>query len=550
MKTAFLSAGKQKARWVPVVIALVGLGLVWMLARNAPVSWDEPLQAHYGRLVYDFYASGGEDRSFAEFRNLRYYGGAFELTSESFHRLVGAEDSMRYRPFLLGLLALAGAFALWRLALLFGFGAWAPLPAILLALHPQYFGQALVNAKDMPFLVFGIIWWWTYLAWARSGFRWDRRLALAAVALGLLLSIRIMGVFFAAFPVLIGAFDWWRKRKNPSSRGSRLPWLQHLALAGVAWVVMLLFWPAALLDPLRFPAEAIALFRDFNGLVMVEVMGQVYRSDGLPRQALALEHFLAHPLWWYPLFGLGVWGLVRRWKRDEAGDRSLVLAIVLWLAPLHFAFLWKPLVLYNGVRHTLFVWPAYALLAAEGVRMGLLRIPTEAGRRRWAALSLGALVLLQLLLLVAWHPYAYIYRNEVVRWLPGGREGFQGDYLGLAYRDAAQWLSPRVVGQSNRVLVIGESFDGVGLFAYFAASQTDVVHFPADYTNRGMRPEQLDFVVMLEWMEDPAMTHGIPVVRILEGARVVHEVGVGGLTLLRIWQYPHSAVRWEESGPQ
>jgi hypothetical protein len=150
---------------------------------------------------------------------------------------------------------------------------------------------------------------------------------------------------------------------------------------------------------------------------------------------------------------------------------------------------------------------------------------------------------------VAWHPYAYIFRNQSVEWLPGGREGFQGDYLGLSYREAARWFSPRVAGQPNRVLAFDSSFDGVDLYEYFADEGSEVAHFPSDFLERGMHPQELDFVVMLEWMENPAMIHGVAVGQILTGAQVIHEVGVGDLTLLRIWQYSHSAVQLARGHP-
>ena len=45
------------------------------------ITWDEGVQAAYGGMVLDYFASGGRDLRATEFENLYFYGPLFEPTA-------------------------------------------------------------------------------------------------------------------------------------------------------------------------------------------------------------------------------------------------------------------------------------------------------------------------------------------------------------------------------------------------------------------------------------------------------------------------------------
>lgn len=473
---------------------------------NMPLAWDDGLQANYGRLVLNYFLSGGADKGYEEFINLKYYGATFEVLSAVVHRLLG-DDLYAFRAFLIGAVSMLGGAWTILLGKRLGLGRWAWLAGLLLLLHPQFWGQAFVNSKDIPMLTATVGWWLAYLRWADSGFRWNGKWLVACLALGLLLSIRVMALVAVPGPLLVGFLGWWRERpaKERSAPGTLLrayPWLSHLAIFPVAWVVMIACWPFALENPLTGPFQAVHHFLTFPFKMMVEVAGEVYSSHELPRYTILLEHFLAQPLVWVFLLLVGLGRTCRMaWAREDSALR-LLASVALWVAPLQILFLLHPGVTYHGVRHTLFLWPAYALLAAAGARAVIVWIRRgPATTRRWIPAMLLALILVHVLRLIAWHPYAYVYRNPVTQLFPGGYTGFSGDYHGLSVKAALREVLIDSYPWRADSLVLTDLW-AVSLFRRYTGERVTVSAYPQEFLDRGKPASSYQYFVLLEWFVD------------------------------------------------
>jgi hypothetical protein len=80
---------------------------------------------------------------------------------------------------------------------------------------------------------------------------------------------------------------------------------------------------------------------------------------------------------------------------------------------------------YTGLRHFLFVVPPFAALAGRGFDWLLTRIEAHGRALAKAALAtVGAVLLWNAALMIALHPYQYLYFNRLV----GGLEGASGRY--------------------------------------------------------------------------------------------------------------------------
>src|SRR6266550_1391788 len=62
-----------------LLIFAVLIVLVFGTFRDYGISWDEHVQNVYGHYLRAYYLSSFHDQSAFNYRNLRYYGGAFDL---------------------------------------------------------------------------------------------------------------------------------------------------------------------------------------------------------------------------------------------------------------------------------------------------------------------------------------------------------------------------------------------------------------------------------------------------------------------------------------
>jgi hypothetical protein len=136
-----------------------------------------------------------------------------------------------------------------------------------------------------------------------------------------------------------------------------------------------------------------------------------------------------------------VFGLPWCWQREARAATSVKIGVAAFAAvfPVAYAMATHP-VLYDGMRHVLFVLPFLALLAGVGCAALLgARMPRALKGALVAAiaLSLGATVRDMVLL----HPYESMYFNRTVG---GGfkraSESFETDYWGSSYKEGIDWL--------------------------------------------------------------------------------------------------------------
>jgi hypothetical protein len=126
---------------------------------------------------------------------------------------------------------------------------------------------------------------------------------------------------------------------------------------------------------------------------------------------------------------------------------------------------WRRAVMYDGMRHFLFVLPFLAVLSGWGfaaavgelARLGASVRPLAVLRAAVAAPAVVAgLVSLALTGADMWalHPYEYVYFNRLVA---GGQAAastrFETDYWGLSYKEGLEWLRDHYPPQERRVTV-------------------------------------------------------------------------------------------------
>lgn len=411
------------------------------------LGWDDYAHSHYGELLYAYYTSGFADKRAFEFSNLFYYGGGFDLAASILDRLL-TTDLFESRRLMGAIVGILGIVIVWRLARRIGGPLAGAAALILLSITPLYYGHMFINAKDTPFAVAMIFLLYTFV---RAFDEYPRpkpfTIVLFGVALGLLIGTRIIGgiaVFFAGTALLVYLLAEARVLgfAPAAKRAATLVGRLSLALP-LAYLVMAIVWPWAVQSPGN-PFKAIAYYSNFWEKPWRELYdGMRIMIPEMPRTYLPKLCLLKIP---ELVGGLAIGGIagslvmIFRGLGTPAKRASLALLVAAALIPILLTVLTRP-VLYNGVRHFLFVVPPMAVLGGVAVAYLFERL----NEYRRAATVAGAtafalLVGVTIVDMIRIHPYQYALFNQVAGGVRGASDRYMLDYWALGFKEASETL--------------------------------------------------------------------------------------------------------------
>ncbi|MDP6040119.1 MAG: tetratricopeptide repeat protein [Candidatus Latescibacteria bacterium] len=439
--------GLRPAPLFAALLCVYGLVIV-MTFWDYGITVDEEQHVLYGRSVVDWYLSGFKDRWMFTWVDVWLYGGFYDMTSYLATRISPFDlyDTRHLCNALFGVLGIWGAY---RLGCLLGSGWVGLLAAAFLILTPRYYGHAFNNHKDFPFAVlylWSLCWQVKVLkALPRVPWRW---VIITGIVTGLAMGIRVGGVLLVCYMGLFWLLRymqvWWHDRQ--SIRNLAMQYAGQMGVAfGVAYGVMLLFWPWAQTGPLTHPFKALTAFSKFHNVIINYFEGQYVPSNQVPWYFAPKWMLLTLPE--FVLLGLLVGAGIVVWRRREIGT-VLVFGLVCFAAlfPLIYTSVME-LSLYNGSRHVLFILPPVVVLSAVSIFDFTFRLTG------WRQLLFGGVIVglmgLALIEMVALHPYQSMYFNRVVA---GGFEQasqeYDTDYWHNAYKEGFRWLRDHVAEEA------------------------------------------------------------------------------------------------------
>ncbi|MBN2751804.1 MAG: glycosyltransferase family 39 protein [Rhodospirillaceae bacterium] len=449
MKTLITRLRAKPGRAASLAIFAVIVGLLLATFQDYGISNDEEVQQTYGELLLRFFATGFSDDNAFHYRNLYLYGGLFDLIAAGIGPHIPL-PTYEWRHLLTAIVGVVGMWGTWRLTRLLSSDSWACVAVLLLAVTGAWWGTLCNHTKDISFASAMI--WVTYYA-ARIAPELPRprlRHVLGlGTAMGCAVGLRIVAVYGGleiAILLLVAAMD---------TKGGMADVLKRLALSvihllpavvvGVA--IMAIAWPWSVFAPGNI-LVAIDTFRRFPINMLTRLDGVVMKAADVPRWYLPTYVIIRLPE--LTLMGLALGGVTsslclihRRLERLHA--LRLLPVILAIIVPVGHAILTDP-VLYNGLRHYMFLLPPLAVLATLGLRTTHQIITQHLGRPPSSLFlaACGGLWLVHAATMFQLHPYESVAYNSLVGGVPGAVGRYEFDYHGNAIREATTRLAQMV----------------------------------------------------------------------------------------------------------
>lgn len=435
--------------WLSASLIATAAILAFFTFRDYGVTWDEDAHNWYGIFVLNYYLSCFGDKTALHWRDLYNYGAIFDTTAAALNWIspLGVYETRHLLNALVGILGLVGCC---KLGQALGGSRVGLIATLFLLLTPNYYGQMFNNPKDIPFAV-GVVWSTYYMV--RLVPLLPRPpidpLIKLGVAVGMTMGVRVGGMLLLCELGLLLALDGvWRA--VAARRASLLIALEWIACWRVfvpvllfAYPVMLLFWPWGQIDPIQNPLRALSFFSHQTFPFPTLFAGRFVPASDLPWTylpsyiAVALPELILVLLLCAPIIAAAiVWRRARRIRREQALVHFMLGFGIVF--PVAFAISIKA-VLFDGMRHFIFLLPLIAVAAALVAEQVLVRLVRFRCRRPiYGALAFYGIAHVSVMVML--HPDQYVYYNAFIGGVEGAQHQFKLDYWANSYAEAVKGL--------------------------------------------------------------------------------------------------------------
>ena len=433
----------KKIFWV-----LCALIFVYMIV-SVPlygISGDEITQNTYGGFVWDYIKSFGANKAvlsdpYILKKELQYYGGFFDGFATMLMSIFHPKDPFLFRHYWTMMFGFTGILATGLLAKEMRGWLAAIVAVIFIFFTGRYFGEAFNNPKDAPFAATYVLALYAMVVWLKNleNPKWKHTILLG-LAIALCLSIRIGGLLMAAYLVLFFAVAVWQRKLHKGKTFGKT--ILHLAVTGfIGYFVAILWWPYALEAPLSNPLDALTVMSSnpLGGLTIRMLYDGHMVSispETLPSSYMLKWLWMGLPL--YLLIGMAgaLIGVVKMTKQFGRPDLWMVFFAVLF--PILY-ILYKHSVIYDGLRHVMFVIPPVAVIAALFFVYVFESLANSSGKYAIAGIVL-ILIILPARFMFANHPNEYVYFNELEGGIKNAYGIYETDYYMNSIKQGYTWL--------------------------------------------------------------------------------------------------------------
>ncbi len=319
------------------------------------------------------------------------------------------------------------------------------LGPLFIVLNPRLFGNVPGNPKDVPFAVMYFLSIAAiYLLPLNKRLE---RIILLGVLFGLTHGLRIIG--FGLYFVLL-AYDiyqyYFNKTIRTKYKNIQMFLLSELGVIGLIFILanclMVFTWPYLISSYPNHFFEVVNIAKQFPWKGSVLFMGKMFLAKNLPLYYLPVWLSIGMPLFIILSF-LG--SLYFIWKKKLKNDLLFLLLFAIAFNLILY-FVLRP-VIYNGLRHFLFLLPLFSVVSAL-VFIEIIRSKQKLLKQ----LCLLFLVLNSIMIVytqIDIFPYQYLYFNETVGGLHGASANFETDYWAASTLSALDWLKKDTANQKT-----------------------------------------------------------------------------------------------------
>jgi hypothetical protein len=460
-----------------ISLAFMLVIMLWV-SKDYGITGDEVTQNTYGETVYKYFASGGKDKSALTYRNVYFYGGFYDLICVTVNKMLGTSDANVYnvRHFINAIFGFLAIVVTGLLARYYkGWGA-ALLTVWFLFLSPRFFGESMNNPKDIPFalgMMMGIYCTCRFLD-SFPKLSWKRALWLA-MAIGFTIGIRVGGLLLIPFVFVGVAIEYWfvwRKNYSLSSLEIRKLVVYLACIAFGGYLLGLVAWPYAIEKPFTNPFKALSEMSQFSIGIRMLFEDKQFFSHLVPPYYTAKWIFISSPI--IILLGL-VLSPVLFTQKESKKEKLLFLFFVLLFPPLYVIYKQSPL--YDGWRHSLFLWPLICVISALSfiALMGFLK-------GQGAKYGVIGVIMLGLLLPARWsvanHPNQIVYFNELVGGIDGAFGYYETDYYMNSVKQATYKLAQEkdLYNTKDTIVIATNCIDPVSCYAIAISPKIKAVY--------------------------------------------------------------------------
>lgn len=437
------------------------------LALNSGINGDDEYQNDYSSKLVSYYSTMGSDTSalYIEKGNMHYYGGFFDLLTGVVNSALGLDEfDTAYHQVRHFFNAVFGLLAMFFVGLLVReLAGWraAVLALWILFLSPRFLGHSLMNPKDIPFAAgFAIaLYYMIRLFRSMPQPSWKTALGLA-LGIALALATRAGGLLLIAYLGLFAGLDFLFRygfaglRQHTQILGRYVAYSAGAVLVG--YILAVLTWPAALVDPIGHPLAALTEFSKLGVKIRLLFMGENLLSDDTAWYYAPLWIMKTIPL--FVLVGfIGSIFFLLPWLK-QYGRTEVLLLFFATLFPVAYV-IYKDSILHDGWRHLMFVYPSMAAIATL-FWISVERLVQKTSMRYVVWGVLGLMALESTVFIVRNYEFPYVYFNPIGGGLSGAFGAYETDYWGISVKEAIDWMDQEGIISPDMpdTLVMGTTF--------------------------------------------------------------------------------------------
>jgi len=304
------------------------------------------------------------------------------------------------------------------------------LGPIAMVFNPVFFGALANNPKDISFAVYYFLGAALIFLTSKMKNPLVRSLILGLV-FGLAQTARVIG--FSLYLIL---FLYDCQKKDPKTKPAVFLFNQTVMILMIYIVsntVILFTWPYVASNYFKHLYDVFVNSKSFPWDGKIFFLGKEYLSQELFPVYLPVLLLVTMPV--FVIFGL-VSNIV--FIRNLVKNDVFLISFSVILVNAVLYLILRP-VLYDGLRHYLFILPFFSILSV------LFMIETV--KSDWPKISKRLIIvffLANMFLIgkteIELFPYHYIYFNEIINGISNGQKYFETDYANNSFKEAINWL--------------------------------------------------------------------------------------------------------------